>query len=206
MLALTDFIRNFSTSFLPCDSLQPWEIVDGLEGLLEKKLHELGDDYTFQNGMAIHKTAIIEAGAVLKGSIVVSEHCFIGAHAYIRGPVFLGKNVKIGPGVEVKQSLIFDGTALAHFNYVGNSIIGEEVNFEAGSVCANHFNERTDKTIFVKYKDQVVNTQTQKFGALVGDGSKIGANAVLSPGTLLEQYSIVKRLALIEQVVFPGEG
>ncbi|MCS3531573.1 hypothetical protein [Chryseobacterium sp. JUb7] len=75
------------------------------------------------------------------------------------------------------------------------------MNFEAGSICANHFNEREEKNIFVKYNDHIISTDTNKFGSLVGDNSKIGANAVLSPGTILDKKTIVKRLELIEQVV-----
>lgn len=107
--------------------------------------------------------------------------------------------MKIGPGCEIKQSILFDNTAIAHFNYVGNSIIGHHTNFEAGSICANHFNERQDKRIFITYKNELLDTKTEKFGSLVGDHSKIGANAVLSPGTILDKNSIVKRLELIEQ-------
>jgi hypothetical protein len=61
---------------------------------------------------------------------------------------------------------------------------------EAGSIIANHFNERTNKEIF---------PGVTKFGALVGDGCKIGANAVLSPGTILEKNSVVARAELINQ-------
>lgn len=89
---------------------------------------------------------------------------------------------------------------MAHFNYIGNSLIGQGVNFEAGAVCANHYNERQDKTIVVLYRGQYLKTNSQKFGSLVGDNSKLGANSVLSPGTLLEKHSVVKRLELIEQV------
>ena len=96
--------------------------------------------------------------------------------------------------------MIFGYSSIAHFNFIGDSIIGQHVNFEAGSITANHFNEREDKTIFVKSEGVIINTKVQKFGSLVGDYSKIGANAVLSPGTLLDKKSIVKRLELVEQI------
>jgi acetyltransferase-like isoleucine patch superfamily enzyme len=73
------------------------------------------------------------------------------------------------------------------------------VNFEAGSIAANHYNERISKRISVLYKSEIIDTGVEKFGSLVGDNSKIGANAVLSPGTILEKNTIVKRLELIEQ-------
>jgi NDP-sugar pyrophosphorylase family protein len=177
----------------------PWEIINGLEALLDRKLMTLTQDYVIKGTIAIHKTARVEQGVVLKGQIIISENCFIGANAYLRGPIFLGSNVKIGPACEIKQSIILSNSATAHFNYIGNSIIGQHVNFEAGSICANHFNERQNKNIVVVYNNELVDTKSNKFGSVVGDHSKIGANAVLSPGTLLKKESIVKRLELIEQ-------
>jgi UDP-N-acetylglucosamine diphosphorylase / glucose-1-phosphate thymidylyltransferase / UDP-N-acetylgalactosamine diphosphorylase / glucosamine-1-phosphate N-acetyltransferase / galactosamine-1-phosphate N-acetyltransferase len=73
---------------------------------------------------------------------------------------------------------------------------------EAGSVIANHFNERDNKQIPIRYEGKIHDTGVTKFGAVVGDHSRIGANAVLSPGTLLQPKSIVKRLELVEQVPY----
>ncbi len=199
MIKIRNWIHNFP-SWLGQEDKMPWEIIRDLEELLKKRIKTLGKDYHIDNGVAVHKTAIVEQGVVLKGNIIISENCFIGANAYLRGPIFLGSTVKIGPGCEIKQSVILNDTATAHFNYVGNSIIGSKVNFEAGSICANHFNEREDKNIFVIFKDRLIDTKSKKFGSLVGDHCKIGANAVLSPGTLLEKDSIVKRLELVNQV------
>jgi UDP-N-acetylglucosamine diphosphorylase / glucose-1-phosphate thymidylyltransferase / UDP-N-acetylgalactosamine diphosphorylase / glucosamine-1-phosphate N-acetyltransferase / galactosamine-1-phosphate N-acetyltransferase len=200
MIEIETFIEKFTSKFPEQLKSQPWEILDGLEELLQQKIKELSDDYTITDNVAIHKSAVIEKGVTLKGTIIISENCFIGAHAYLRGPIYLSDSVIIGPGSEIKQAILFDHSAVAHFNFVGNSIIGEKVNFEAGSICANHYNERVDKTISVKVNDEIMNTQSIKFGALVGDHSKIGANAVLSPGTILPKNSVVKRLELIEQV------
>jgi len=180
--------------------MQPWEVVENLQHILSQHLRKLSADYKIENNIAIHKSATIEKGVVLKGIIIVSENCFIGANAYLRGPIFLSKSVRIGPSSEIKQSIIFDNSAIAHFNYIGNSIIGQNTNFEAGSICANHYNERQEKRIFVKQNNQLIDTKIEKFGSLVGDNSKIGANAVLSPGTILEKNSVVKRLELIEQI------
>ena len=83
----------------------------------------------------------------MKGPIIIGPGCFIGAHAYLRGGVYLDEKVVIGPGCEIKSSFLFRGSALAHFNFAGDSIIGEGVNMEAGSILANHYNERDDKSI-----------------------------------------------------------
>ena len=160
----------------------------------------LDDNYHIDNNIAIHTSAIIESGGVIKSPAIVGENCFVGANAYFREGVFLDKEVKIGPGCEIKNSIIFSGTAVAHFNYIGNSIIGRNVNFEAGSIAANHYNERVNKKILVLYQSQIIETKVEKFGSLVGDNSRIGANAVLSPGTILKKNSVVRRLELIEQI------
>ncbi len=178
----------------------PWHITTQLPELIEELLPTLSGDYEVKGNVAIHHTATVEPGAVIKGPIIIGTHCRIAAHAYLRGGVWLGDRVTIGPGCEVKASIMLDRSAAAHFNYVGDSIIGTDVNMEAGAVIANHYNERVDKAISVNYGQQLIATGVTKFGAVVGDYSRIGANAVLSPGTLLSPHSIVKRLELIAQV------
>lgn len=202
MITIEDFIENSKDYHLNFKIKYPWEITNQLEDIVKELMSDLSDDFIIDGNIAIHKNAEIEEGAILKGTIIVHENSRIGANAYLRGPIFIGKSVNIGPGSEIKQSIILDHTAVAHFNYIGNSIIGKNVNFEAGSICANHYNERDDKNIWVQYGEEIVSSNTTKFGSLVGDYSKIGANAVLSPGTILEKKSVVKRLELIEQVKF----
>jgi bifunctional N-acetylglucosamine-1-phosphate-uridyltransferase/glucosamine-1-phosphate-acetyltransferase GlmU-like protein len=163
-------------------------------------LPTLGPDFTIADGVAMHRTATVEAGAAIRGPAIVSSGCTVGAHAYLRDGVFLDTGVRIGPSCEVKASFVFRGSALAHLNYVGDSLIGAEVNLEAGVVLANRFNERDDKRIWVVVGDRLAPTGVEKFGALVGDRSRIGANAVTTPGTILRPRSIVGRLELVDQV------
>lgn len=200
MIDIDHFIKDFSGTFKNGDSSQPWDITNNLKAILEQLITTLGEEYTIEDNVAIHKSAVVEKGATIKKPAIIAENCYVGANAYLREGVYLDNNVKIGPGCEIKNSIICSDTAIAHFNYIGNSIIGRNVNFEAGSIAANHYNEREVKKISVLYNSQVIETNSEKFGSLVGDDSKIGANAVLSPGTILDKKSIVKRLELIEQV------
>lgn len=199
MIIIEELIAEFPLLFSEQQNWQPWEVAECLKEIIRLKLKTLGDDYEITDEVAIHKTAVIEAGVMLKSPAIIGPGCVVGAHAYFREGVFLNHSVKIGPGCEIKNSMIFSGTAVAHFNYVGNSLIGRNVNFEAGSIAANHYNERVDKQISVLYRGKIIDTGVNKFGSLVGDNSRIGANAVLSPGTILEQNSVVKRLELVEQ-------
>ncbi len=201
MIDYSAYLKNFLTNFPEAKKELPWNLVSNVQNILVHKIKSLPSDYKVTNDVAIHKKAKIEEHVTLKGPIIISEGCFIGAHAYLRGGVYIGEKTVVGPACEVKSTLIMSGSALAHFNFVGDSLIGSYVNMEAGSIIANHYNERLDKTIYVMINKKKTKIEVTKFGALVGDHSKIGANAVLSPGTILEPQSTVKRLELIEQCV-----
>ena len=177
----------------------PWNIIDRLTETISQLLQTLGDDYLIKDGVAIHKTAVIGHNVTIKAPAIISADCFVGSNSYLRGGVFLAPGAKVGISCEVKTSVLLEGAAVAHFNFIGDSIIGHGVNIEAGAILCNHYNEREDDTVFVHVDGQRLSTGLHKFGSLVGDDCRIGANAVLSPGTLLPPKTIVKRLELIEQ-------
>lgn len=194
------YINNWPEIFSDQSSLEPWRITANLSSIIFDSINGLNEEYMIKDGIAIHLSANIESGVVIKAPAIIRANCFIGANAYLRGGVYLSPNVSIGPGCEIKSCYIGNNTAAAHFNFLGDSLIGSSVNFEAGSVIANHFNERNMKEISVVEDGRKINTGVVKFGALVGDGCRIGANAVLSPGTVLLPDAIVKRLELVDQV------
>ncbi len=196
---INDYIDGYSQTFAGLKEKWPWQITSSIPRLLQEWIATLDAAYTVTNGVAIHHSALVESNVIIKAPAIISEGCFIGANAYLRGGVFLGKRTVIGTSCEVKSSILFHDSAVAHFNFIGDSIIGSYVNFEAGSIIANHYNEREDKLIKVMYGSEIIDTHTKKFGALVGDHCTIGANAVLSPGTILSKSTVVKRLELVEQ-------
>jgi len=199
MLRIEDFIKGFSSVFTEEKGLKPWEITTKLPVVIGKMIPLLGGEYNVRDGIAIHKTATVEQAVILKGPLIIGPNCFIGAHAYLRGGVYLGDSSSVGPGCEVKTSIIFSHTEIAHLNFIGDSVVGSHVNFEAGSMAANYYNERKDKKISVWHQSEILPTGVEKFGSLVGDHCKIGANAVLSPGTILIPGTAVKRLELVAQ-------
>ena len=199
---LSNYFKNYYSCLSGLESYDyPWEAIHNLNQILKKVITELPqEEYSVKNGIAIHNSAIIEKNVTIKEIAIIGEKSIVKAGAYLRGGTFIGKNVNIGANSEIKQSMIFDHSRIAHLNYVGNSIIGEDVNLEAGSILANHFNEFKNKKIQVIINDSIVETNLVKFGSLIGDGSRIGANAVLNPGTLLKRKSIIGRLVPIDQI------
>jgi UDP-N-acetylglucosamine diphosphorylase / glucose-1-phosphate thymidylyltransferase / UDP-N-acetylgalactosamine diphosphorylase / glucosamine-1-phosphate N-acetyltransferase / galactosamine-1-phosphate N-acetyltransferase len=204
-MIISNYITGFDSIFPGRSEVLPWHMVRDIQQHLIERLSSLSGDYAIKDNIAIHNTAVIEDGAILKGPLIISENVFVGAHAYLRGGVFLGAGATVGPGCEVKSSFLMARSSLAHFNFVGDSILGANVNMEAGSIIANYHNDRADKALFVTNGTDVIKLDVTKFGALIGDGSKIGANAVLSPGTVLPKDSIVKRLTLVQQLNDPAK-
>ncbi|AZF01022.1 N-acetylglucosamine-1-phosphate uridyltransferase [Pseudomonas orientalis] len=179
-----------------------WQVAQDCENHVLALLSRLGAGYRRHGNCAIHESATVEEGAVLKGPIIIGEGSFVAAGAYLRGGVYLGKQCIVGPSCELKSSFMLGSSKLAHFNFVGDSVIGEGVNIEAGAIIANYRNELNGAQIKIRYADQIIATGVNKFGALVGDGCKIGANAVIAPGAFLQPNSRVPRLGLIDQFAY----
>lgn len=198
---LASHIVGFAASPLgPWLADPPWRITAGAAAIVERLLTALEEtEFLRHDGSAIHRAAIVEPGAVVKAPAIIGPDCFIAAGAYLRGGAWLDRGVILGPGAELKSSFLFAGTKLAHFNFVGDSILGSDVNLEAGSIVANYRNERADKQIRVRIGARLEATGVEKFGALVGDGARIGANAVLAPGSVISPGQIVPRLTLVDQ-------
>ena len=196
---LTSYINNFQTEIIPLPLIDPWELTEKLVSIIIDALPTLGSDYKITNNIAIHKSARVSPSATLYGPIIICADAMIGENAMLRNGVIVGKKSIIGHSSEIKQSIIFNESAIAHFNFVGNSIIGHNVNIEAGVVFCNHYNERADKRITVTENGKSEKITCEKFGAMIADGCKIGANSVLSPGTILHNKTVIGRLQLVEQ-------
>jgi NDP-sugar pyrophosphorylase family protein len=197
---LTRFLRGFAASpFGEESAAQPWRLTSAIAALVASRLPKLGSDYRIDRDIAVHETARIEPGATVKGPAIIGPSCLIAATAYLRGGVFLDEGCIIGPAAELKSSLLFKGAKLAHLNFVGDSILGEGVNCEAGSMVANYRNELEDKRIKIAFEGRIIDTGVAKFGALVGDGARLGANAVIAPGALIAPGTAIPRLGLVDQ-------
>jgi UDP-N-acetylglucosamine diphosphorylase / glucose-1-phosphate thymidylyltransferase / UDP-N-acetylgalactosamine diphosphorylase / glucosamine-1-phosphate N-acetyltransferase / galactosamine-1-phosphate N-acetyltransferase len=193
-------IAGFRSSVLgEFSGSMPWELTLGSIGIVERLLSELRDGYDVTGSVAIHHTSTVESGAIIKGPVIIGPDCFIAAGAYVRGGCWLEANCILGPGAELKSSFVFKGSKLAHFNFVGDSLLGCGVNLEAGSIIANYRNEWGGRAISFFHNGKQFETGAEKFGALVGDHTRIGANAVIAPGAILAPATIVQRLSLIDQ-------
>lgn len=197
---ITAYVRDIAKTALAAYADQtPWHLTTNASDIVRAIIAASGDEYMLHGEGAIHRSATVEAGASIKGPALIGANCFIASSALVRGGCWLERDCTLGPGVELKTSFMFAGSKAAHLNFVGDSVIGAGVNIEAGAIIANYRNERADKSIRIATPNGVIDTGIDRFGALVGDNTRIGANAVIAPGALLARETIVPRLALVDQ-------
>ena len=140
--------------------------------------------------IAIGKGCKIYPGAYIEGPCIIGKEVEIGHCAFIRPYSLIGDFCKIGHATEVKHSIFFNHAKAPHFNYVGDSILGCDVNLGAGVICANY--KITKKEVFVRQGNNKIPTEMKKFGAIIGDGSSLGCNSVTNPGTILRKGFLCK--------------
>jgi len=137
----------------------------------------------------IGEGTVVEDGVMIKGPAIIGKNCQIRHNAYIRENVLIGDGCVVGNSSELKNSLLFNGAQVPHFNYVGDSILGHKAHLGAGVKISNL--KMTPGNIFVELDGVPFDTGLRKFGALLGDGAEAGCNAVLNPGSILGRNSIV---------------
>ena len=198
MIRIEEYISDFQKKFSDSAEFTPWNFISRLSEIILKMISKLDDDFIIHDSVAIHRTARIDSTAIVRGPAIIEANALIGCYALIRNGAYVGRNSTVGAHGEFKNSIMMEGSTCGHFNFVGESMIGSNVNLEAGAVLANHYNELKDKNVRVKIGDKLIDTGCIKFGSVIGDGSRIGANAVLSPGILLPRNTVIKRLQLVE--------
>lgn len=168
----------------------PWEALQNLSQYLRSqtlgKIHAEVPASAFlinPSSIFIGRETIIEPGAYIQGPCIIGDKCRVRSGAYIRGDVITGDGCIIGHGTEIKHSILLDRAFAAHFNYVGDTILGNDVNLGAGAKCANF---RLDhQAISISTPEGSINTGLKKLGAIIGDGAQVGCNCVINPGTVL---------------------
>ncbi|MEM4255580.1 MAG: sugar phosphate nucleotidyltransferase [Candidatus Norongarragalinales archaeon] len=157
-------------------------------------------EFACENLLEDERRGVVEKGVVVKGKLHLGEGSVIRAPARIEGPVFIGENSTIGPNCflrrgavvednchvgssELKNSILMSNSNAPHFNYVGDSVVCEDVNLGAGAITANlRFD---NKIVFAEVKGKSVSSGKQKLGCVIGSGTKIGINVSITCGKMI---------------------
>lgn len=167
----------------------PWNMLDANEMVLRDKnkweiLGNVEHHATLQGNIAIGKDTIIRNGSYITGPVTIGDNCDIGPNCYIRPYTSIGDNVRIGNAVEIKNSIVMNGTHIGHLSYVGDSIIGENCNFGAGTNVANLRHD--DRTMIVELAGKKFDSGRRKLGVIMGDNVHTGINSSINVGTIVE--------------------
>ncbi len=150
----------------------------------------------------VHPLAVIEGtveigegtrllpGVFIEGNVVIGKNCKIGPNCYLRGNTSIGDGCHVGNAVEIKNSILLSNTNVGHLSYVGDSILGEGVNFGAGTTISNLRHDGANHRTLVDGK--LVDTGRRKFGVICGDGVHTGIHTTIYPGRKLFPYTTTR--------------
>ncbi|OGW74783.1 MAG: hypothetical protein A2Z72_05105, partial [Omnitrophica bacterium RBG_13_46_9] len=150
-----------------------------LEMLMLKGVTIIDPGSTFVDMHAkIGKDVIIRPHTVIEEDVVIGKNCEIGPFARIRPGTVIGDHVEIGNFVELVRAKVSSGTKIKHMTYLGDAVVGRNVNIGAGTITANYDGKKKNKTII-------------EDGAFIGVGAiliapvKIGRNATVGAGSVV---------------------
>ncbi|MBI3956346.1 NTP transferase domain-containing protein [Candidatus Gottesmanbacteria bacterium] len=178
----------------PVTSLKyPWHVLDVMDVLLKDISSHQGKNLEIRNNV------------VIEGNVTFGDNVKVFENTKIVGPCYIGENTIIGNNNIVRHSHIGAGCVTGfntditrsyigdncwfHSNYIGDSVIEEDVSMGSGTVCANLRLDRGE--IASAIGDNRMNTRRTKLGALIGKNVRIGVNTSFMPGVRIGSNSMV---------------
>jgi bifunctional UDP-N-acetylglucosamine pyrophosphorylase/glucosamine-1-phosphate N-acetyltransferase len=208
--ALAWINNSDETGFFPAETSfiirYPWDLLRANERYVSTLTNnEISGD--------VHPAAVIEGivrigkgtrilpGVFIEGNVVIGENCKIGPNCYLRGNTSIGDRCHIGQSVEIKNCLIFSNTNVGHLSYVGDSVLGEKVNFGAGTTTSNLRHDGKNHRSMID--GRLVDTGRRKLGAIIGDGVHTGINTSIYPGRKLWPNATTRPGEIVQKDIQP---
>ncbi|MBE7055499.1 MAG: UDP-N-acetylglucosamine pyrophosphorylase [Ruminococcaceae bacterium] len=171
------------------------KIKDYINKLIEKGM----DGYKLiADGVLVGENVKIYPTVTIEGPAIIGEGTQIRPGAFIRGSVITGKNCVIGNSTELKNCVLLDNVQVPHYNYVGDSVLGNYAHMGAGSICSNL---KSDGKAVVIHGDTEYETGLRKIGGILADGADVGCGCVLNPGTVIGKNTSVYPLTSLRGVI-----
>ena len=160
-------------------------------------LGKVDDFVSIEGPVHIGKGSHIHSNVSIHGPVIIGDNVSVRSHAQIRNMAYLGTGCVVGHSADIKYSLCLNGAKIQDGTFVGDSILGSGARVGSGAVLANRkFNQ---SRITCRSEDGTrIETGRQFFGAVLGDHARIGANCVLSPGTVIGPYTWVGSGAVLQ--------
>ena len=180
----------------------PWEMLPKIKeyilGLIEAGLPEFTE---LKPGVWVGKDVKIADYVTIEAPAIIGHGTEIRPGAYIRGSVITGSGCVMGNSSEFKNCILLDKVQAPHYNYVGDSVLGNKAHMGAGTVCSNL---KSDGKAVVIHGDQDYVTGLRKIGGILADGADAGCGCVINPGTVIGKGTTIYPLTSLRGVYPAG--
>lgn len=178
----------------------PWEVLPLIKSYILEIIPTLGSEFKeISENVFVHESVRIPDTASVFGPTIICKGTELRPGAFIRGSVIVGENCVVGNSTELKNCILFNNVKCPHFNYVGDSILGEFAHTGAGVILANMKSDESN--VKLRDDDYVIDTGLRKFGSILGNYADIGCNSVLFPGTIIGENTNVYPLTRVRGVI-----
>jgi len=170
----------------------PWDLLHAnelfLEAIEQKIEGTVEKGVTLKGPVVIGKNSIVKSGAYIEGPVVIGEECTIGPNCFIRGSTVIGNNSRVGNSVEIKNSVLGSNVYVCHLSYLGDSVLGNNINIGGGTIAANLRHDNAN--VMVPINGTLKDTKRRKFGCVIKDGVHTGVHTSIYPGRVLERNTL----------------
>lgn len=175
-------VTQTTTEWLPI--AYPWDLLTLAEAMLNKMESDIQGTVEvgaiIKGKVQLGKGSVIMAGAYISGNVYIGENCSIGPNCYIRNFASIGDDCNVGASVEIKGSILGDRTKAPHLAYIPDSVLGNDVNYAAGTITADLRHDNGNVKSMVN--GELIDTGRRKFGTVMGDGARTGIHTTIYPG------------------------
>ncbi len=178
--------------------LYPWQMLLEVKAYIRELIKNGLEGFTqIAPEVLVGENVKIAPTATIEGPAIIGANTEIRPGAYIRGSVITGPDCVIGNSSELKNCVLLRKVQVPHYNYVGDSVLGNFAHMGAGSICSNLKSD--GKNVIVRGADNY-ETGLRKLGGIIGDHGDIGCGCVLNPGTVIGQNTSVYPLTSLRGI------
>lgn len=180
----------------------PWDMLPRIKEYMKKLIEDGLDGFTeLDDGVFVGEGVTISPTATIIPPAIIGKGTEIRPGAYLRGAVITGENCVIGNSSELKNCILLDNVQIPHYNYVGDSVLGNYAHMGAGAICSNF---KSGGSNVVVHGDEDYVTGLRKLGGILADNADIGCGCVLNPGTVVGKGTSVYPLTALRGVYPEG--
>lgn len=184
------------------ESEYPWEMLPKIKNYILALIEKGIDGYTLiADGVLVGENVKIYPTATIEAPAIIGSGTEVRPGAFIRGSVITGENCVIGNSSELKNCVLLDKVQIPHYNYIGDSVLGNKAHTGAGTICSNL---KSDGKAVVIHGEEDYETGLRKIGGILADGADVGCGSVINPGTVIGKNTSVYPLTALRGV-YPAD-